>query len=526
MSLGRVGRYDLVREIASGGMGTVFLARAGGPGGFDKTVALKVIHRSLARDRGAIEMFLDEARIAARISHPNVCPVFEFGEVDGKYFLAMEYVHGEPLSRVVAALSQQRDIGSTRLCAYAARIVADSAEGLHAAHELRDETGRALEVVHRDVSPQNIFLTHDGTVRVVDFGIARALGRVHQTISGVVKGKIAYMPPEQLQGHDVDRRADIWALGVTLWELLTCQRLFGRETTAATIQRVLYGDIAKPSEVRSSVPAPLDAIVMTALCRDRSSRYPTARAFAQDLTRFVTWTAQPAAMAEIAEWMAELFAGPTESKSNVGARVSADPTAETRVEGRPTEAQQPAPARIPVPAQASQSTIQLPLVKPESTAVVAFGGVAVGVAIVVAWVVLQPTSEPPQQPQQPTSLGSDAGAAGSQPVPLMDATVREVTAVDDGSSRSAPDASQKPVLRRPARELGTGTVDVATPGGWADVYFRGARVGRTPLRVELPAGRQTIELRPHGRPVGARIRITVVAQSGTRVVRPIDSISR
>jgi serine/threonine-protein kinase len=223
----RIGRYELCFELASGGMASVYLARAEGSPGFEKLVALKRIHPHLADERGYVEMFLDEARIASRITHANVCSVFDFGESDGEYFIAMEYLVGEPLSRVqrrVVVNAEQRT--SPLLPARMARIIADACEGLHAAHELRDASGESLNVVHRDVSADNLFITYDGAAQVVDFGIAHARQRLHQTEAGQVKGTFPYMAPEQMTAAVVDRRVDVWALGAVLWELLALRRLF------------------------------------------------------------------------------------------------------------------------------------------------------------------------------------------------------------------------------------------------------------------------------------------------------------
>src|SRR5688500_2571176 len=187
------GRYRLCFELASGGMGTVYLARAEGPSGFEKLVALKRIHAHLAKDPRFVAMFLDEARIAARIHHPNVCSVIDFGTVEGSYYLTMPFVEGESLGRVMHAVSARRDPAARRSFWYvAARVIADACEGLHAAHELRDDVGDLLEVVHRDVSPQNTLIGYDGGVRVLDFGVASARHRLYSTATGEVKGKFAY----------------------------------------------------------------------------------------------------------------------------------------------------------------------------------------------------------------------------------------------------------------------------------------------------------------------------------------------
>ena len=304
----KIGRYQLCFELASGGMASVYLARAGGVPGFEKLVALKRIHPHLADEKDYIEMFLDEARIASRITHPNVCSVFDFGEADSEYFIAMEYLVGEPLSRVhrrVVANADQRS--SALLPARMAAVIAQACEGLHAAHELQDAEGESLHVVHRDVSAENLFVTYSGATQVVDFGIAHARQRVHHTEAGQVKGTFPYMAPEQMTAAVVDRRVDVWALGAVLWELLTLRRLFLRDTDVNTMYAVLSGEIRPPSNYRSDVPAELDEIVLKALQRSPDERWQSARQMGKALRRFLANQEELVGPAELADWMAELF---------------------------------------------------------------------------------------------------------------------------------------------------------------------------------------------------------------------------
>jgi serine/threonine-protein kinase len=289
-------------------MGTVYLARATGPLGFDKLVALKVVHPHLARERAFIHMFLDEARIASRITHANVGSVFDVGEDSGTFYLAMDYLHGESLASVLGCVARTPASRVSPLYpVIVTAIVAAACEGLHAAHELRAD-GEPLHVVHRDVSPHNIFVTYDGGVRVVDFGIARAAGRLHKTLSGTVRGKVAYMPPEQLRGDPLDRRADIWAIGVTLWELLTCRRLFRREAEGKTIDAVLTSFIPAASTYAPYLPPELDDIIGETLSRDPNGRPDSARALGKRLRRAIAGTGEVVGTAELAEWMEQLFA--------------------------------------------------------------------------------------------------------------------------------------------------------------------------------------------------------------------------
>ncbi|MFK7988446.1 MAG: serine/threonine-protein kinase [Sandaracinaceae bacterium] len=304
----RFGRYRLCYELASGGMGKVFLARSEGARSFEKLVALKRIHPHLAEKKLFVDMFLDEARITSRIAHPNVCSVFDFGHEGGTYYLAMEYLFGEPLSHVIRG-SLRYDKQDPRRIPHIARILADACEGLHAAHELEDGDGNPLGVVHRDVSPHNIFVTYDGGVKVVDFGIARAADQLHETTTGAVKGKWAYMAPEQARGNAMDRRVDVWALGVVLWEGATGRRLFRRKSQTETVLALVNDPIPRPSEVEPSVPSEIDEICMRALSRDADMRWPSARAMGRAIRHFLASRGSPVGLAEIAEWMEELFPG-------------------------------------------------------------------------------------------------------------------------------------------------------------------------------------------------------------------------
>jgi serine/threonine-protein kinase len=305
-----VDRYQPCFELASGGMATVYLARVTARAGFDRFVALKRIHPHLLKEPGFVEMFLDEARVASCIVHPNVCSVFDYEAQGDRHYIAMEYLMGEPLSRVSHAMQERAGaLSDERACSLIARIIADACEGLHAAHELRDSEGGALNVVHRDVSPQNLFLTYDGAVKVVDFGLVRTAHCIHKTKTGIVKGKFAYLAPETLANKPLDRRADIWALGVVLWELITQRRLFQRDNEADTILAVATQAIEPPSVVRPGVPVALDKIVQKALARDPAERYATARDLGRELIRFIHQGAEPVGLSDLAEWMNALFPG-------------------------------------------------------------------------------------------------------------------------------------------------------------------------------------------------------------------------
>ncbi|UJR83191.1 Hypothetical protein I5071_52570 [Sandaracinus amylolyticus] len=285
-------------------MATVYLARRAGAAGFAKHVAIKVVHAHLALDRTFVKMFLAEARLSARIEHPNVVQVHDLGEHDGSYFMVMEYVEGCALSELQRMLAEaQRRLAPEVAVAIAMRVAA----GLHAAHELADEHGNNLCVVHRDVSPQNVLLARKGHVKLIDFGIAKAAERTQSTQGGVLKGKVRYMAPEQASGSEIDRRADVYALGVLLWEMLTGRRLFDAPTDLLALKMVLDPRPRAPSALAGGVPPALDETVLAALAKDPARRPATAQAFGEMLAR-----AFPAALAIDAPRIAEIVGVLTE----------------------------------------------------------------------------------------------------------------------------------------------------------------------------------------------------------------------
>jgi len=300
----RLDRFELIAELASGGMATVFLARLSGVAGFQRLVAIKRLHPHLAREPEFVEMFLDEARLAARIHHPNVVPIQEVGESDQGYYLVMDYIEGDTLARVLAKASKA---GGKVPYGVTIRILLDTLAGLHAAHEMRDDHGAPLEIVHRDVSPQNILVGVDGVARVVDFGVARAASRLSTTRSGQLKGKLAYMAPEQARGGTIDRRADLFACGIVLWEALATKRLFKGDGEAETLNRVLYDPILPPSSVRPDVPKALEAICMKALSRDVDQRFATAQEFGDELEKAARALNSVGSVRDVAECLQEVI---------------------------------------------------------------------------------------------------------------------------------------------------------------------------------------------------------------------------
>ncbi len=281
----RLGRYDLLLKIGRGGMASVWVAHEHAPRLEDsRIVAIKAIHSNLAEEPEFVAMFLDEGRLVQRIRHPNVVDLYEVGEVDGVMYLAMEWVEGDSLHALIAEAGKRRPIPPEM----AVRIIADAAAGLHAAHELRDEVGNLLGVVHRDVSPQNILIGTSGRVKLVDFGVAKARSRIGEaTEIGHVKGKFGYMSPEQALARPLDRRSDVFALGIVLYELTTGRRLFRGDSDADTLALVVQGEIPPLSRVVPGYPPALEGIVMKALSRSRRERFQTARDLQRALERYL-----------------------------------------------------------------------------------------------------------------------------------------------------------------------------------------------------------------------------------------------
>ncbi|HEX8819084.1 MAG TPA: protein kinase [Archangium sp.] len=344
-----VGKYQLIRKLATGGMAEVYLAKAAGPMGFEKTLVLKRILPHLAEEPAFVEMFLSEAKLAARLTHPNIVQIFDFGETDGAYFLAMEYIDGPSLRTLIKRASAQDMPLPLTACA---RLVAHACEGLAFAHDFTDpETGESLELIHRDISPDNILLSKQGGVKVVDFGIAKAAGQGHKTASGVIKGKLSYMPPEQVRAEPLDRRVDVYALGVVLYELLTGHKPFESGSEVGLMRAILTQSPMPAVQFRPELPDSLRRVLGRALAKDREQRYPDCHAFQSDLEEFILSVGKPVTTQQIAQLIAQVAAstdrstptpqpgtppaGPTPSVSPVLTQPS--PTAKTDVEPSPAQ---------------------------------------------------------------------------------------------------------------------------------------------------------------------------------------------
>jgi serine/threonine-protein kinase len=498
------GRYRLLELVASGGMAEVWRAEAPGAEGFVKEVALKLIRGDHDENGDFVRMFIQEARLASRLSHANIVQVFDFDQVDGRYYIAMELVRGRTLRE---AVDRCRELGLRPGLARAVHVCAEVARALAYAHRF-SEDGAPAGLVHRDVSPQNVLLSYEGEVKLTDFGIARALGASEQTAPGTIKGKLAYMAPEQARGEDVDGRADVFALGVMLWELCTGRRLFARESDAATFASVVSTQpISPPSAWNESVPPELDELILKALERDLGRRTASAEELAASLASIRLRLATGHEDLDLRAFMRRLW------PDGAASRGQAPPDRTALLE--------PPAIRAPVaPQDLSTRTAAGPPGRARSwpralaisALVVAFAGVggwkawrgASTPAAAPSANSLAGASEPRASPSsksgaQPPAPPSGPAAAAPSPaaIPTSSATPTPPAASSATSTPTAPPTSTSTAsapaepsrphagsLPAPQR---AGSIAVhATP--WAYVTIDGVSVGEAPLEKSLPAG--------------------------------------
>lgn len=502
----RIGQYRVLSRISSGGMGELLSARKDSEHGFEKNVAIKLIHSQFESSERSREAFFREARLAAKLSHPNVCQVFDFGVDEGLYYIVMEYLEGIDLAHLFAFHRARRDRLPQEL---AGRIIADAATGLHHAHRLRDEKGRLLGVVHRDVSPQNLLVTNDGCTKVLDFGVAKTDEQSLYTQANLVRGKPGYMSPEQAQNDKVDARADVFSLGVVLFELLTGKYLFMRETVHATFEAVLTAAIPAPQGIVPDLDLGLAEVVRIALSRDRDERFANALAMSQSIETVLAKRGRPVTTATLAAHVARvqlqlnpdaaLVTTPGLPVAGAAATPAATPTIPERLPRQPIADAAPA-------ANAAMDTESLTAPTPGAAqqtgarrwrlllALIA----AAAVAALALWqVVVHPSSSSQQLVE--TAAAVDAAVAN-----IADATpalVLQAGAADAGAAslpagkktRARPHPVVRPPDRNPvATEFGALTV-TATPYGL--VRVDGTVIGPTPIvRHRLPIGEHLLEV--------------------------------
>ncbi len=506
------GRYRLIRRIAQGGMAQIFLAVQRGPHGFEKVAVLKVILPELCSNDDFVQMFLDEARIAANLDHNNVVRVYDFGEIAGRYYIAMEHLPGEDLASVLQASRRAKKLIPIEV---AADFIIGAATGLHFAHELKDAAGKPMNIVHRDVSPSNVIVTYHGTVKLVDFGIARAESNITKTAAGTLKGKVAYVSPEQAMGEPIDRRSDVFALGTVLHELLTTTRFFKRESDLATLDAVANAPIVPPSAQRPDVPPELDAIVVKALSRDLDGRYQTAADLADALQNFLVHRGYARSERKLADFLGTLFEAERRDAKLLIAQAAA-------VDGGPVLKTPSALSHLPSHLSPLRSHPTIPAVKlpaeeksraPIYAVLAAAGLLVLGVTVfalsrpstpqVVTVVELAPPPAPAPVPAPAPAPAPAAVAVVPAPVP----------AVLDPE----PVVAEKPKKVTAAAKKGQLTLDTQP---YTEVFLNGKRLGDTPLvNHPLPAGIHVLQLVNEDKKIRRSIEVEIAA--GKTVVKKL-----
>ena len=472
----RLGRYLLDRQIATGGMAEIWLARQDGVAGFEKDIVIKRILPHMAKDQKFVEMFLDEARLAARLTHPNIVQIFDLGEADGDYFIAMEYIDGVDLSDVIErARKHQTEVPP----AVAAKLVAYACQALDYAHHFREKDGTPVELVHRDISPQNILLSRDGVVKVVDFGVAKAATSQHKTQTGAVKGKLSYMSPEQISGKKIDGRSDLFALGIVLYELVTSQRPFGHESELLAITAILNEQPAAPRALATGVPPELESIIFRALEKDPDARFASAREMQMALDAVLHEMGALLSARDLAEYLEDLFSDapthavgqlPSLAATAVGAHQADLRRAVVTVPQHPSATTRPGASAATAPAEpmdatgvrlkgaladasANRSAVDEPARERSRAGLVLAVIAALALVAVAAWGVASIVG-PGADPSEAVVANDDADPAPDASVDVADLVVppddaapsAEATALADAvSDTSTPQATSDPL---------------------------------------------------------------------------------
>jgi len=294
----------VLERISAGGMAEVYKAKQVGAEGFERPVAIKRILPHIARDPNFIAMFQAEAKLAVQLQHGNICQIYQLGRHDDSFYIALEYVDGRDVGAVLDLHQKQnRGVPLPQAC----YIISRACEGLDYAHNKKDNSGKSLNIIHRDISPPNLLISYEGEVKLIDFGLAKAVGSSIQTQAGIIKGKLAYMSPEQVRGSQLDGRSDVFALGIVFFELLTARRLFRRDSDLETFDAVRQCKIPKPSEINTSIPEALETILLTALARNPDERFASAAAFHEALREFVLRARMTFRGDQLGEWMRKMF---------------------------------------------------------------------------------------------------------------------------------------------------------------------------------------------------------------------------
>jgi len=478
MAVRAYGKYFLVRKLAEGGMAEIFLAKQVGVEGFEKNVVIKRMLQHLSQVNDFVSMFLDEARLAASLNHPNIVQITDLGQADGCYYICMEHLAGEDFATVLRIARRRNEHVPLHIVL---RVIAEAAMGLHYAHEATDNAGAPLNIVHRDISPSNIFIGYTGQVKVLDFGIAKAESRVTTTTAGIVKGKYQYMSPEQASSSTVDRRADVYSLGVSLFEALTGVRPFAHDTDLAILNAVLKHEFPELRKLRPDLPAEVEGIVLKAMALKPADRYQSAAELAADIEHYIGATTSASGGKALATYMRATFGeerlaertkipslhelaaqgvdvpgmpNPLGPRTDVGANVY---TAHTRVDHRPEEPtralRQGGAAEVPtraVAAPAGLATEPPPRSRRGVVVLALIGALVLGVvgSLVVVKVLRQGETGPRGQ----SSGAPDAAVAVPVPVPVP---------VVDAGPEPADAGPSDVVIIGPTLDAGAPAVDVA-----------------------------------------------------------------
>ncbi len=528
----RFGKYTLLSRLAAGGMAELFLALQTSVAGFEKLVVIKQILPKMNRDPSFVDMLLQEARVTAALSHPNVVQIFDAGQIEGSYFIAMEFVHGEDVRSIVRQMRRAPNPAEFPR-EHAVGIVLGVCAGLAYAHEKRDIDGTPLRIVHRDVSPQNVLVTYSGDVKIIDFGIAKGDVR-NSTWSSVpstsrrdaatpssrakLQGKVTYMSPEQARGGELDARSDVFSTGVMLFELTTGQRLFKTPSEYETLKRICDGDYPRPSQIDSGYPPALEAIVTRALAKDPNERFQSARemqAALEDFVRREQWVVSPLALRSFMHGLfAEKLAAHADALLRGKKLAAAIPPAPVHpVEAPVSEEFSSVASRASgVPARASRMPWLFAVAATLALALSLFGSrfsrASRGVEVPPAGQILAVI---PPVPPKPAPVPEAPVAAISPP-----AAQERVRAEPLVSPSLKPRTDTAPSKRAPAGA--TGKLNVAAAGGWCDVAIDGKGYGPTPVAsIELTAGSHKVTCTPSG---GAAQSATVhVPAAGTERYR-------
>ncbi|MBA2663987.1 MAG: serine/threonine protein kinase [Bradymonadaceae bacterium] len=464
MNVETLGKYTLVRHIATGGMAEIWLAEQKGPGGFNKELVIKRILPHLARDQHFTNMFLDEARLVAQLSHPHIGQIYELGELDGNYFIAMEFIDGLDLSKLLQLMHERGEQLPVEL---AVRIVCDVLAALDFAHEYTDRDGTAIGLVHRDISPQNVLVSNDGIVKLVDFGVAKAAVNQSKTEAGAVKGKFAYMAPEQIQNvQPLDRRVDVFAMGVLLYELLTGVKPFGDDLLA--VSQILQSHAQDPRIHRADLPEPVLHAIQHALAKDRDERYASADAMLRDLENFLYQNNLVASARELSAFVRQLRGLPTPRAT---AR-AVPPTAALPGARKFDSGALPPTTTMPVPSIAVDDANGGGKMQP--LMILGFFGILIAIVaafLIIGYLVIGDTApEPPVVTPPPITKTA---------TPTKTVTTPTKTAT-----------AQPNALRH-----GDGLEVYLSTNIKAEVFYNGAKVGETPFQTNLRPGDYQLELK-------------------------------